>query len=182
MEDIKERLGEYKYNYLTNLQKYLDTELYFYGSIKRLDYFSNASDIDIAIITENVNSIISKAQIYLNIKKKDIKKIYQKLSNSNNIVKGYKIKYENTDSNLNFDLLIYDKKYKKTVIENINEINNLPTYLVIILVIIKIFYYNLGLISKDMYLYYKNTLFYMYFNKKFEIYNKKNMSTIILDI
>jgi predicted nucleotidyltransferase len=183
MEDIKERLGEYKYNYFSDLQKYLDTELYFYGSIKRVDYFSNASDIDITIITDNINSVLSKIQNYLHIKKSNIKKIYQKFNtNSKSIVKGYKIKYQNKDRNLNFDLLIYDEKYRKIVIENINEINNLPAYLVIILVIIKTIYYNLGLMSKEMYLYLKNALFYMYFSKSFGIYDKKNMSTIILDI
>ena len=39
-------------NEASKLQDYLDTELLFYGSIKRLDYFKNNSDIDIAIITE----------------------------------------------------------------------------------------------------------------------------------
>ena len=29
MEDIKERLGEYKYNFFKNFQNYLDTELMF---------------------------------------------------------------------------------------------------------------------------------------------------------
>jgi predicted nucleotidyltransferase len=183
MEDIKERLGEYKYNFFSNLQKYLDTELYFYGSIKRKDYFSNSSDIDITIITDNINSVLSKAQTYLNIKKSDIKKIYQKLHNSpKSIVKGYKIKYQNKDNNLEFDLLIYDEKYRKTVVENINEINNLPSYLVIIFIILKTIYYNLGLMSKEMYVYLKNALFHMYFSKSFGIYDKKNMSTIILDI
>jgi hypothetical protein len=182
MEDIKERLGEYKYNYFSDLQRHLDTELYFYGSIKRPDYFSNASDVDITIITDNINSLLLKAQIHLKIKKKDIKKIYQKFYENSNIVIGYKIKYEDKDNNLFYDLLIYDEKYRKMVLHNINDINNLPTYLIIILVVLKTIYYSLGIISKEMYLYCKNSLFYMYFNKKFDFYHKKNTSTIILDI
>ncbi len=182
MEDIKERLGEYKYNYFLDLQKYLDTELHFYGSIKRPDYFSNASDIDITIITDNVNSIIPKIQNYLQLKRKDVKKIYQKFYENSNVVVGYKIKYENKDTNINYDLLIYDEKYRKLVIDNIKDINNLPTYLIIILMIIKTIYYTLGLITKDTYLYCKNSLFYMYFNKTFKIYEKKNLSTVILDV
>lgn len=182
MEDIKERLGEYKYNYFSDLQKYLDTELYFYGSIKRIDYFSNASDIDITIITDNVNSILPKIQNYLHTKRKDIKKIYQKFNENPNVVIGYKIKYEDKEHNLYYDLLIYDEKYRKIVIDNINIINDLPIYLIIILLFIKTIYYTLGLITKDMYLYCKNSLFYMYFNKTVKFYNDTNMSTIILDV
>ena len=182
MEDIKERLGDYKYNFFTDFQKYLDTELYFYGSIKRIDYFSNASDIDITIITDNIDSLLTKTQIYLNLKKTDVKKIYQKFKmNSSNIITGYKIKYQNKEKNLDFDLLIYDEKYRNLVLENINEINDLPFYLLCFLIIIKVFYYNLGFISKEYYLYFKNSLFHMYFNKNVGIYNKKSMTTIILD-
>ena len=108
MEDIKDRLGDYRYNYFSNLQKYLDTELYFYGSIKRSDYFQKGSDIDITVITDNVHSTLSKLQNYLNIKKTEIKKIYQKFYiRSKSIVVGYKIKYEDKERNFSFDILIY---------------------------------------------------------------------------
>ena len=128
MEDIKDRLGDYRYNYFSNLQKYLDTELYFYGSIKRSDYFQKGSDIDITVITDNVHSTLSKLQNYLNIKKTEIKKIYQKFYiRSKSIVVGYKIKYEDKERNFSFDILIYDEKYRKSVIENLNDINNLLT-------------------------------------------------------
>lgn len=181
MEDIKERLGQYKYNYFLDLQKYLDTNLYFYGSIKRADYFSNASDIDITIITDNINSILPKIQNYLHIKRTDIKRIYQKFNKNSSVVIGYKIKYENKDNNLFYDLLIYDEKYREIVIDNMNDINNLPTYLLILLMIVKTIYYTLGLMTKNMYLYCKNALFYMYFNKTLKLYNKKDTTTIILD-
>ena len=41
MEDIKDRLGNYKYNFFNNLQNYIETELIFFGSIKRFDFFKN---------------------------------------------------------------------------------------------------------------------------------------------
>lgn len=182
MEDIKDRLGDYRYNYFSNLQKYLDTELYFYGSIKRSDYFQKGSDIDITVITDNVHSTLSKLQNYLNIKKTEIKKIYQKFYiRSKSIVVGYKIKYEDKERNFSFDILIYDEKYRKSVIENLNDINNLPGYMVVILIIIKILYYSLGIISKDIYLYLKNAIFHMYFNQTICIYDKKKGTTVILD-
>lgn len=182
MEDIKDRLGDYRYNYFTNLQKYLDTELYFYGSIKRLDYFQNASDIDVTIITDNVNSILSKLQNYLNVKKSEIKKIYQKFyERSKAIVVGYKIKYEDKKRNFSYDILIYDEKYRHIVMENLDSINNLPTYMIVILVFVKLLYYTFGVISKDMYLYLKNGIFHMYFNKTICLYDRKKATTIILD-
>ena len=182
MEDIKDRLGDYRYNYFSNLQKYLDTELYFYGSIKRSDYFQKGSDIDITVITDNVHSTLSKLQNYLNIKKTEIKKIYQKFYiRSKSIVVGYKIKYEDKERNFSFDILIYDEKYRKSVLENLNDINNLPGYMIVILITIKILYYSLGIISKDIYLYLKNAIFHMYFNQTICIYDKKKGTTVILD-
>jgi len=182
MEDIKDRLGDYKYNYFKNLQTYLDTNLYFYGSIKRSDYFQNASDVDITVISDNINSTLTKLQNYLDIKRADIKKIYQKFYiRSKSIVIGYKIKYEDKKRNFSFDILIYDEKYRKSVLENLNDINNLPGYMIIILIIIKMLYYSLGIISKDIYLYLKNAIFHMYFNHTICIYDKKKGTTIILD-
>jgi hypothetical protein len=182
MEDIKDRLGEYKYNFFKNLQNYLDTELIFYGSIKRYDYFSSASDVDITIINDNVSSVLSKLQNYLKLHKYNVKKIYQKYNEtSTDLVSGYKIKYNDPDHDLVFDILIYDERYRGIVMENINSINTLPTYMVILLLILKYIYYTLYLIPRSYFLYCKNNLFYMYFNKTIWIYEKNEMSTIILD-
>ena len=168
MEDIRDRLGEYKYSFFINLQNYLDTELHFFGSIKRNDFFENASDIDIIIVTDNVKSILFKAQNYLNIDKSTVQKIFQQYSvHDKGIITGYKIKYENKDEGISFDLLIYDEIYRKDVIKNIDDINNLPLYMVIILCIIKILYYKLHFISKSMYLYLKSSLFFCYFKTCF---------------
>ena len=99
MEDIKDRLGEYKYNFFTNLQNYLETELYFFGSIKRVDYFSNSSDIDIIVITDNVKSMLSKIQSYLNVNKDKTQKIFQQYSvYDKEVVTGYKIKYDENNT------------------------------------------------------------------------------------
>lgn len=182
MEDIKDRLGEYRYNYFTNLQNYLDTDLYFYGSIKRYDYFEKGSDIDITVITDNVNSTVSKLKNYLNSKKSDVKKIYQKFyENPNKVVVGYKIKYQDDKNKLNFDILIYDEKYRDIIIENIDAINNLPFYIIILLVILKVIYYNLSLISKELYLRLKSLIFTSYFSKQIILYDKSLATTIILD-
>ena len=179
MEDIKDRLGEYKYNFFTNLQNYLETELHFYGSIKRADYISNSSDIDIIVITDNVKSMLSKIQNYLNNKKSDTQKIFQQYTvYDKGIVNGYKLKYEN---DIEFDLLIYDDKFRSVVLQNIYDINNLPFYIITILYILKMLYYKLHFISKQIYNNLKCHLFACYFNGELRYYNKEKAQVIGLD-
>ena len=48
------------------------------------------------------------------------------------------VKYN--ENNIEFDLLVYDDKYRKVVLQNIYDINNLPLYMITILYILKILY------------------------------------------
>ena len=181
MEDIKDRLGEYKYNFFNNLQNYLETELYFYGSIKRVDYVANSSDVDIIVITDNVKSMLSKIQTYLNISKDKSKKMIQQHSiNDKGFITGNKIKYQKDENGIEFDLIIYDEKYRKAVLQNIYNINNFPLYIIFPLYILKILYYKLHLITKDIHTNLKNMLFDCYFNG-FRYYNKESAQVIMLD-
>ena len=182
MEDIKDRLGEYKYNFFTNLQNYLETELYFYGSIKRVDYISNASDVDILVITDNVKSMLSKIRTYLNINKDKTKKIFQQHSvYDKGMIIGYKIKYEIDENGIEFDLLVYDEKNRKAVLQNVYDINNFPLYIIVPLYILKILYYKLHFISKQIYNNLKCHLFACYFNGELRYYNKESAQVIMLD-
>jgi len=183
MEDIKDRLGEYKYNFFTDLQNYLNTELLFFGSIKRIDFFENASDIDIIVITDNVNSLLSKLKNYLKVTNTSIQKIYQQFSiYDRGIVTGYKLKYKNDDDpNLVFDILIYDEKNRNVIMKNINDINNLPSYMILILYILKFLYYKLGLLTNYIYTNIKTYIFHCYFNKKLKKYDHEHATTIMLD-
>ena len=182
MEDIRDRLGEDKYSFFRDLHNYLDTELIFFGSIKRVDFFKNSSDVDIIIITDNVVSILSKVQNYLQIDKTAIQKIYQQHSvYDKGIVSGYKIKYNDMQNNIEFDLLIYDEKYRKQVIKNINDNNEMPLYMIIILYIFKLLHYTLYLIPKSVYVYLKCFLFYCYFNKEIRYYKKEYAVVVMMD-
>jgi|694.fasta_scaffold141994_3 predicted nucleotidyltransferase len=182
MEDIKDRLGEYKYNFFTKLQNYLETELYFYGSIKRVDYISNSSDIDIIVITDNVKSMLSKIQTYLVVGKDKTQKIFQQHSvYDKGIITGYKIKYGNNENNIEFDLLVYDEKYRNVVLQNIYDINNLPFYIITILYILKMLYYKLHFISRGIYNKLKCHIFACYFNGELRYYNKEHAQVIMLD-
>jgi predicted nucleotidyltransferase len=175
LESIKNKINNSQYNFLKSLQTYLGEDLFFYGSINRIDYFRDSSDLDIAVITDNIYSIKNKLIHYLNINKKEIKKIYQKFDSK--MIKGYKIKY--TDKYNNFDLLLYDKQYEKNVLQNIYDINNMPFYITFVLLILKMIYYKLKIISKTLFLDIKNFIFYVYFNKKID-FNQKNFMTTIL--
>jgi predicted nucleotidyltransferase len=49
MEYTKNKLPIKTHKFLNKLSNYLDTKLYFYGSVQRLDFFTNQSDIDILV-------------------------------------------------------------------------------------------------------------------------------------
>ena len=65
--------------FFIDLKNYLDTELYFYGSVNRSDYVPEKSDIDVAIFTDNEYSIMTKLQHYLHINRDAFDKIIWKL-------------------------------------------------------------------------------------------------------
>ena len=166
MEDIRDRLGEYKYNFFKKLQNYLDTELIFFGSIKRVDYFSQNSDIDIAIISDNIESILKKLQNFLNIDNTKIRKIVQKLPNTRNIIYGYKTNFTDTNNDLSLEIVMYNEKYRPDIMDTVNTTNNFPVYIIIPLFILKILYYYLHIIPSTTFKYFKEILIETYLNQK----------------
>ena len=78
-------LSEKAHTFFYELQDYLDndfnTEMYFYGSVQRFDYFPGQSDIDIGILTDNEYSVMNKMQHFLStrtslkVDKKDFIKV-----------------------------------------------------------------------------------------------------------
>ena len=66
---IKNKLPIYTTTLLQNLEAYVGTPLYFYGSVQRPDYIQNKSDIDIDIFTVDKPSmalkvILSQSRLY----------------------------------------------------------------------------------------------------------------------
>jgi predicted nucleotidyltransferase len=166
MDDIKHRLTDYKYIFLSKMKEYLDTEFIFYGSIKRLDYLENNSDIDIAILTDNPTSMLAKIKTYLNIKNTKIRKIYQTFNNQSSLTNGYKFTYTDHENNWGFDVVIYDEMYRDIIIKDIYNINNLSLITTIVLYILKFLYYKLHLISQTTFLETKVKIFALTLNKK----------------
>ena len=163
MEDIKSKLNsEDKYYFLKNLQDYIGEELLFFGSIKRCDFMQENSDIDIAIISENKESVLKKLQHYLNLHDNKIRKIIQKIPNKNSVMYGYKTNYDNDQLDLSLEIIIYDNKYKEDILNHIHKINNIPFYILLPIIIVKLLYYKLNIIPKDVLKMVKITLLKFY--------------------
>ena len=155
MESTKNKLPNDVKIFFNDLSKYLNTKLLFYGSVQRADYFPGSSDIDVDIFTDNMNSSISKMQHFLHVKKSSFKKVYWRLSYTGQMVYGYKVMYKNEELKFSAEFSIYDNKYKKGVLEQHLKKTILPLYATILLFIIKKLYYDLPLLTKDMYRYLK---------------------------
>ena len=114
METTKNKLSPYETIFFNKLSNYLDTKLYFFGSIQRYDYFPGISDIDVDIFTDNVSRTISQIQNYLRIDKNSTTKFIYKVDKKNSeykIINGHKIEYEDPENSLSVEFSIYDEKF-----------------------------------------------------------------------
>lgn len=151
METTINKLPEYAENFYRRLNNYLETKVYFYGSVQRSDYYPEDSDIDASIFTDNMQSMINKMSVFLKKKKNDFKRFVIKFKNSNVIATGYKVMYVEPENNFKTEFSIYEDKYKNDVLEEHYITNNLPFYAVFLLQILKIIYYKLKIISHSLY-------------------------------
>jgi hypothetical protein len=74
------------------------------------------------------------------------------------MVTGYKVKYEDTSNNFLTEISIYDEKDKEYVLIEHNSKALLPFYISWLLIILKTFYYKLGILSEDIYSYLKKII------------------------
>jgi hypothetical protein len=174
LETTKNKMPKKARIFFDKLQNYLDTKVYYYGSIQRFDYLPECSDIDAAIFTDNFESTILKLQNFLNVKKKDsFKKFIIKLDAFNNIAFGYKIKYEDKDDVFTAEIAIYNVKDKKKALEEQITKCDIPNYVSFLLYILKNLYYRFHVLP-----------FNVFFSlKKFclnELVNGKDSEYIIL--
>lgn len=140
--------------YFIELKNYLDTELYFYGSVIRNDYIKNKSDIDLCIFTDNEQSTINKLKFYFHIQSKDVKKVIKKYENNELILYGYKIKCVIDD--IKCEIYIYNEYFKDKLLNEMQAPLKAPFYVNIFLYILKFFYYIIPILSKETYKTIKN--------------------------
>ena len=156
METTRNKMTPYSKRFFDNLSNYIETKLFFFGSIQRRDYFPNSSDIDVDVFTDNEAGTIIKIQNLLNIEPTYIHKFVYKLDSSNKMVYGHKIQYK--DEHLTTEILVFNEKDKQNVIRDHTSKFVLPFYISYLLIILKFLYYNLHLISKKLYVKLKRNL------------------------
>jgi hypothetical protein len=153
METTKNNLPENTKQFFYKLSNYLDTKLYYFGSVQRPDYVAGKSDIDVDIFTDNEKSIISKMQHFLHVKHSDFKPIIWIIDDKQ--VYGYKIKYENEEENIVAEFFVYNEKFKDVIIKEHTDKFILPFYITIMLYILKLFHYTIPLLPNKQYNVYK---------------------------
>lgn len=158
-------------HFFINLQNYLETDLYFYGSVNRSDYVHGKSDIDVAIFTDNEYSTMTKLQHFLHVKRNAFDKIVWKLEGK--LIYGYKIKC-NKYTNSRCEIAIYNNDFKKVLLNEMKTYNKIPFYITILLFILKTLYYTFPILSPQTFATYKRFIF----NKM--LTNKKNSVFLIL--
>ena len=151
METTRNELTPYSKHFFNNLGNYLDTKIYFFGSIQRRDYFPRSSDIDVDIFTDNESSTIMKIQNLLSIDRRDVHKFIYMLPNCNRLVRGTKIQHVDKENNFSTEILVFNDIYKDDVTREHNSKIILPFHISWLLVLLKYVFYDLELISKKMY-------------------------------
>ena len=156
MSNVKDKLTPFEKDFFNKLEIYLDKPIYFYGSILRDDYFPQMSDIDIDIFTDNEYSLMTKMQHYLHVSKKDFKKVAWIIKDTPTY--GYKLKYKNKKEGIDAEFSIYNEKFKDVILEEHNSKKVLPIHVTILLFIIKLFYYQIPILTKKTYIYLKRLI------------------------
>ena len=128
------------------MQNYLDTKLYYYGSIQRYDYIPSSSDIDVAIFTNNTESTLLKLQHFLNAKRSEFKKFVFRLRITNKIAYGYKIKYVDPKNLFTAEIAIYSENLKNEVLLEQYSKCDIPFYIAFFLYILKFLFYKLHIL------------------------------------
>ena len=161
MENIEyatKNLPENIRQFFQQMQNYLGTSIYFYGSLMRNDYFHGKSDIDIDIFTENETSMIFRLSHFLSVKKDKFKRVVWRLNHNNQVVYGNKIMYRNDELGLACEISVYNDKFQKGVLfEHRNKLH-LPFYASWLLICLKFIYYQLQLVNKETFIYLKRKI------------------------
>lgn len=150
ISDISNKLTYKQRIFLDKLSAYIETPLYFYGSIERPDYIIGKSDIDIDIFTDNIHSMIFKLQQYLNVPNDGVSNIRWKAITP--YTKNFyckKIRFKN--KYIDLEINIYEEKYKKNLKKVRDTKRNLPFFVIWLLYIVKVMYYQISIIPLSTY-------------------------------
>jgi len=152
---------------LSNLEDFIGTKLYFYGSIMRGDYLRHISDIDFCVFTENTYAMKQKIQLFFQLPDESFKNIIRQ--DESQLAYGTKIKCKKYIDR-NYEISIYEEKFKDTVLKDHNKGIILSPLNIIFHIVLKILYY-FHILNKKMYYNLKNG----FYNK-----NKRNHMFVVI--
>ena len=165
------QLTIYERRELQELKSFLETDLYFYGSIMRKDYIPNKSDIDFCIFTDDVETVKYKIRHFFHMPENCFNTVIWKKKNK--MIHGYKVKCKKYTEK-NYEISIYETKYKDDVLTEHNKGIHMNGLLFYFLVIVKQLYYN-SIINKELYIYFKEKI-----NDVVNDRNKKDYSFLVI--
>jgi hypothetical protein len=158
METIKNKIPDNTKQFFDELSDYLNTKLFFFGSVQRSDYFPGESDIDVDIFTDNENQTITKLQHFLHVDRKLFKKFVWRLNNNSMVAYGHKIFYNNKEEGIMVEFSIYNEKCKSEILKEHVMKTDLPFYASFLLIMLKFLYYNLKILDKTTFSYWKKKI------------------------
>jgi len=168
MEHTRNKLTSFETIFFNRLSNYLDTKLYFFGSVQRNDYLPKYSDIDVDIFTENENSTIIKMMHLLDVEKSEFKKFIWKLNVNNKLITGYKLLCKTKENNIIVEFSIHNQKYKKEILKEHVDKTDIPFYATYLLIFIKYLYYKFNIIPSSVYRNIKKFILTYIIGKKFD--------------
>lgn len=155
METIRNNISPRTQHFFNKLSQYLDTKLYYFGSVQRADYFPQASDIDVDIFTDHEDATMIKMQHFLKVSKKDFKRFVWRLNTNDRVVYGHKIMYKDPEGEFTAEFSIYNEKVKDWILKEHRLKTFLPFYATWVLLVLKFLFYTLGAIPASWYIYVK---------------------------
>jgi hypothetical protein len=140
------RLPDKTVELLRRIELTTQCPLYFYGSVQRIDYIPNKSDIDIDIFTDNVSQVLNQIKSILQFPENKIKKTVLKINSKNRVIFGYKFVYTDKKHNLFLEISVFDKKYREDVLTYHMSKTSIPWYITPPLLALKYMFYTLNVI------------------------------------
>jgi hypothetical protein len=143
---VPSRLSDELRQFFWRLKDATEHELCFYGSVLRSDYVPGKSDIDLAIFTDNEDSLLSKLSHVLGVRRDDFSTVVWKLNGE--MLHGHKLALPDVPC----EICVYNNDYRDTLLrEFMIPLRNSSVIVFALLFVLKLLYYQIPLLSKTVY-------------------------------
>ncbi len=152
METTNNKMTVAETAFFDKLGAYLETPLYFYGSIQRPDYVPRSSDIDVDIFSFHEKSMVVKLSTFLNVDPTKFKRFVTRANHSPAVINGYKYMYKSPDGKISVEFSLYNEKHKELILKEHRRKMILPLYVLYPLIILKFIYYRLQMLPTNVFI------------------------------